>query len=502
MVRWIRSLPLFVILSGFAITGMYLPMIFAIQLEDWLIARTFFYHTTFLLILLSLVAVAVTGHRSRNTARNYLLTVFAAFICIPAALALPFNHLVPQVTYFQSYFEMLSCLTTTGATLFTDPSVLPDPLHLMRALVGWFGGYFMLVVALAIFAPLQIGGFEIFNAARGTTRATTQIQPADAAARLRRYSREIFPIYALLTAVLALCLILSGDRMLVAVTHAMAILSTSGISPVGGLSGSNSGYLGEVMMLFFFIFAITRHSFQQGRDGHALQRLKEDKEINLALICVVVIPVLLFVRHWLVALEGDDGATLTSAIAALWGGVFTVLSFMTTTGFESAAWDGARSWSGLGAPGLILMGLATMGGGIATTAGGIKLLRVYALYKHGQREIDRLSHPHSVAGQSLRVRQIRREGALVAWVFFMLFLVSLSVVAMALALTGMNFADSLVFAVAGLSTTGPLVGAAGSGFTDYASISDTAKAIIAAAMVLGRLEALAVIAVLNPNYWR
>lgn len=502
MMGWLRSLPLFVVLPGLGISGMYIPMIFAIRLQDWLVARTLFYHTTFLLILLSLVAIAVTGHQPRNTARSYLVTVFAAFILIPAALAVPFDALVPQIGYFGAYFEMLSSLTTTGATLFEDPAVLPAPLHLMRSLAGWFGGFFMLVVAMSIFAPLQIGGFEIFNASRGTARATTQIRTADAAQRLRKYSRQIFPIYLLVTTILALALLVAGDRTLVAVTHAMAVLSTSGISPVGGLEGAASGYVGEVVMIFFFVFAVSRHTFLHSGDGQAVRQLKQDKEINLMLICVILIPLLLFLRHWTAAFDVDASGEADSALAALWGGVFTVLSFLTTTGFESSAWEGARSWSGLGNTGLILMGLSVMGGGIATTAGGIKLLRVYALYKHGEREIGRLNHPSSVAGQSLRVRMIRREGAQVAWVFFMLFLISIAVVTLLFTLTGMNFADALVFAIAGLSTTGPLVQAAGSGFADFAGTSDAVRLIFAAAMVVGRLETLAVIALLNPNYWR
>ena len=220
------------------------------------------------------------------------------------------------------------------------------------------------------------------------------------------------------------------------------------------------------------------------------------------LVCLTVIPTLLFLRHWTAAYEVSAEAEIPNAIAAFWGAVFTVLSFLTTTGFESAAWEGARNWSGLGTTGLILMGLSIMGGGIATTAGGIKLLRIYALYKHGQREIQRLSHPNSVAGASFRVRLIRKEGAQIAWVFLMLFTLSLALVALGLSATGISFSDSLLFATAGLSNTGPLANAAGESFTGYANISDTGKVILCIAMVLGRLEALAVIAVLNPNYWR
>ncbi len=500
--NWLRSLPLFVQLLAFSVVMMYLPMAFAIRLEDWDVARTFFYYTTFLLILLALVGIAVTGYSSRNNARHYLVTVFAAFLTIPALLAMPFTYLVPSITYFQAYFEMLSCLTTTGATLFDDPTLVPAPLHMMRAIVGWIGGFFILVVAMAIFAPLQIGGFEIFAAGRGTQKTSNQIATADARQRLTRYASQIFPVYVFVTSLLVLCLLIAGDRTLVAVSHAMSIISTSGISPVGGLQGASSGYAGEALMFLFLFFAVSRHTFFFSTDKEVVQNLKLDKEVNLVLLCVTVIPALLFIRHWTAAFEVSTSVEAPSAIAALWGAMFTVLSFLTTTGFESASWEGARSWSGLGTTGIILMGLSIMGGGIATTAGGVKLLRVYALYKHGQREIDRLSHPNSVAGSSLRVRMIRREGAQIAWIFLMLFVLSLALVALALSATGISFSDSLLFATAGLSNTGPLANAAGESFTGYANISDTGKVILCVAMVLGRLEALAVIAVLNPNYWR
>ncbi len=499
---WLRSLPLFVQLLGFAVVMMYLPMVFAIRLEDWVVARTFFYYTTFLLILLALVGIAVSGYSPPNTARNYLVTVFASFLVIPALLALPFNYLINSITYFQAYFEMLSSLTTTGATLFDDPTIVPAPLHLMRAIAGWVGGFFILVVAMAIFAPLNIGGFEIFAAGQGLQKSSNQIGSADAKQRLARYGEQIFPIYLAVTAALTLALLVAGDRTLVAVSHAMSIVSTSGISPVGGLEGASSGYAGEVLMFLFLFFAVSRHSFFFASSKEFFQNLKLDKEINLALACLIIIPVLLFLRHWTAAYEVSAGAEVPSVIAAIWGSMFMVLSFLTTTGFESAAWEGARNWSGLGTTGLILMSLSVMGGGIATTAGGVKLLRVYALYKHSQREIQRLNHPNSIAGSSRRVRLIRREGAQIAWIFLMLFALSLGLVALALSATGISFDDSILFATAGMSNTGPLAHAAGESFTGYANISDTGKLILCVAMILGRLEALAVIAVLNPNYWR
>ena len=94
-----------------------------------------------------------------------------------------------------------------------------------------------------------------------------------------------------------------------------------------------------------------------------------------------------------------------------------------------------------------------IGGGVATTAGGVKLLRVYVLYMHGRRELERLVHPSSIGGSGQRARRLRREGAYVAWIFFMLFAISIAAVMLALSLSGLDFEQSVVLSIAALSTT-------------------------------------------------
>ena len=182
--------------------------------------------------------------------------------------------------------------------------------------------------------------------------------------------------------------------------------------------------------------------------------------------------------------------------------MFTVLSFLTTTGFESADWEEARSWSGLGTPGLILMGLALIGGGVATTAGGVKLLRVFALYLNGLREMERLVHPSSVSGEGLGNRRIQKDGAFIAWIFFMLFALSLATVAVLLAALGSSFEEALVLSIAALSTTGPLINFAAETPIRIAELGSASKIVLCFAMVLGRLETLAIIALLTPTLWR
>ena len=250
------------------------------------------------------------------------------------------------------------------------------------------------------------------------------------------------------------------------------------------------------------MLAVSRKILAYDGKFPSVSDIASDSEFRLMLFFISVLPAFLFLRHWVGALEFNDQNDLSAAVQALWGSVFTVLSFLTTTGFESRFWDTAQNWSGLHSPGIILIGLVVMGGGVATTAGGVKLLRVYALYKHGTCELQKLTFPTSIGGAGKTARHIRREGAYIAWLFFMLFAISTAVVMLGLALTGLTFEQSLGFAVSALSTTGPLAGAVLGESGNYGLLENPARAILCAAMVLGRLETLAIIALLNPEFWR
>lgn len=255
-------------------------------------------------------------------------------------------------------------------------------------------------------------------------------------------------------------------------------------------------------MFLFMFFSLSRLTFSSDTLSVDTRRLDRDPEFRLGVFLVVCIPLMLFLRHWVAAFEVNAGDGIGIAFAALWGAVFTVLSFLSTTGFESVHWQSAQDWSGLATPGMILMGMAMIGGGVATTAGGVKLLRVYALYLNGVREMERLVHPSSISGARKSTKRLQRNGAYVAWVFFMLFALSLAVISTALSAVGASFEEALILSVAMLSTTGPLTEIAGSTPIALELLSSPAKLILCVAMILGRLETLALIALLSPNLWR
>lgn len=497
-------LPLFLLMIFLASVAMLVPAVYGGVVRELAAARAFLYSGLMGLILFGLVALAHAGRKTSHGTLGPLLSLLSAFVFLPLLLAVPFYEALGTTTFLHAYIEMVSAITTTGATLFDDPQRLNGTLHLWRGMVGWLGGLLMWIAASAILAPLNLGGFEVTARAEPGRRETVGpgVTAPETRARIASASSALVPIYVGLTLLMWILLVVSGDRSLVALCHAMAVMATSGISPVGGLENSVAGIPGEGVMALFMLFALSRLTFSTDTARSGSGGLLRDPEFRIGLGLALVVPLALFLRHFLGAIDVSAQDSLRDAALAFWGSIFTVLSFLTTTGFASAHWDAAQNWSGLRTPGLLFLGLSLIGGGVATTAGGVKLLRVFALYLNGLREMERLVHPSSVGGGGRYGRRLQKDGAYIAWIFFMLFALTLALVTMALTASGVSFDTALIMTVSGLSTTGPLLEFAGDSPIRLIEMGDTAKAIFTAAMVLGRLETLAIIALFTQDLWR
>ena len=537
---FVLRLPLIVILAGIGALAMVLPGLYA-HAQDLHKIGSIFLGCAGLFFLLSVILALSTADEPEGPrARSVLLTMLGTMAILPAMLAVPFSLALPDTGFFNAWWEMVSCLTTTGASLYSAELLAP-PLHLWRAMVGWMGGLFMLVAAVALLAPLRVGGFEILampygrgerferlpRSADGRTMMmpmavpVLQTEMADPVHRVIRAGRMVLPLYAGLTGLMWVALLMLGESGLVALTRAMGTLSTSGISPVSGPAGQGSGIAGEVVIFLFLIPALSRRFWPGGGELKVSARLLDDPELRMAAGAVLLVSLLLFARHFFDAIgvspTGAAGVleTLDSAASAAWGGIFTGLSYLTTTGWNSMEWQGARNWSGLSSPGLMLAGLAMMGGGVATTAGGVKLLRVYALARHSERELEKIVHPSSIGGGGMMARRLRREGAYLAFIFFMLFATTLAVVVMMISVQEIEFDSATILSIAALTNTGPLAGAipltpvfqgsagmAGAPWQGWAGLPAVTKAILAGGMIIGRLETLVILALLSPEYWR
>lgn len=501
----LRELPLLVVLMALCGAAMLLPAAHAEMLHDHRVARTFVYAAVMVWVLAAMLAFALAGQRPPLRARGQILTVAAPYLVLPPILALPLlSGEGGGLPFRDAWFEMLSAFTTTGASLYGPPD-LTRSVHLWRALVGWLGGFYILVVALAVLAPLNLGGMEVVSGrtpGRGASGASQITEIAGMAERMARFAAGIFPIYGGLTLLLWIGLLMAGEVNLVALIHAMSTLSTSGISAVGGLKAGTSGLAGELLIFAFLALALTRlplvWALGLGRTG----RVTQDPELRTALVILLVLPLFLLARLWWGAAASGQGGDFAAALNAWWGRMFMSLSFLTTTGFESASWAPGSAWAHQHPAGTAFWGLAILGGGIATTAGGVKLLRVAALFRHSTDELNRLVHPNSVAGAFGGSRLIAREGIFLAWVFFMLFAMLIAVFVALLTLLGESFESALVLTLAALTNTGPLVTTMPDLVLPWASLGSAERVVLGAAMVVGRLDTLAVVVLLLPDTWR
>jgi trk system potassium uptake protein TrkH len=247
MLAWFRTLPLFVVLLWISAGAMVLPAAMAVLTEDFATGRRFFYASLMTMIAATLIGIATQGNRTVATERRQLVTLVLSYLLLPLILAIPMEQAVSATRFINVYLDMVSALTTTGAVVF-DPDRLPPAVHLWRATVGWLGGLLIWVSAMAVLAPLNLGGYEVTSEARveGQIQTSlTQTGAAGAAERLRRSAAQLTPVYGVLTIILSFGLLLAGEEPLVAVIHAMSTMATSGITPVDGLGRTARRYRGR-----------------------------------------------------------------------------------------------------------------------------------------------------------------------------------------------------------------------------------------------------------------
>lgn len=497
----LADLPLPVLLLGLTGGLAFLPAIHALAVDDEKLARGFFYSALVLLIISVLLGIATWGRPRSEGPRSHLAALAGAYALLPCAMALPMLEVIPDTRAGNAWFEMISAFTMTGATAYPADRLAPS-IHLWRALVGWFGGFITLLAATAILAPLNLGGVEVATGrvpGRGVLGVTQIGRAEDPTDRLARMALRILPVYGGLTFLLWLGLLTLGEDGLTALIHAMGTLSTSGISGPTRLAEGTAAIPGEMLICLFFLFAVTRRAFPALQPSRNRGPLLADPELHLAALILLSLTSILFLRHFFIAEAAEVEAGLATALTSLWGILFTATSFLTTTGYVSGHWLAGESWSGVGTSAMVLMGLAIFGGGAATTAGGVKLLRVYALLRHGERELERVIHPSSIGRGGAERRRLASEGAQMAWVFFMLFGISIALTVALLSLLGVAFEPALVLAIASLTTTGPLAELGMGQPISFAALSDPVKVTLGLAMVVGRLEMLALLVLILPS---
>jgi trk system potassium uptake protein TrkH len=419
--------------------------------------------------------------RDRLSLQQIFLLTTGIWLLLPVFAALPFVFGATGSDYTDAFFEAMSGLTTTGATVMTGLDGLPAGLLLWRGLLQWFGGIGIIVVAMVFLPELRVGGMQIFRSEGFDTMG--KVLPRAAA-----ISAQISTVYVGLTLACALAYGAAGMEGFDAVVHAMTTVSTGGFANSDASFGAHKGAAEYIAVAFMVAAALPFVLYVQLLNGQGAPLL-HDRQVRAFAATLSAIVVLAAVT---VATTLPYAPELAFREA-----LFNVTSILTGTGYASVDYMG---WGGFLIALLFFAGL--IGGCAGSTSCSVKVFRYQLLFAALRAQIARIQSPHGVFQARYAGRPVARDVLSSVMAFFVLFVVSLGVFSVLLALTGLDFVTSVSGAAAALANIGPglgpIIGPAG----NYAPLSDLAKWILAAAMLIGRLELMVVYVLFTTRFWQ
>jgi len=415
--------------------------------------------------------------------------------------------------FTDSLFEIMSGFTTTGATILTDIESLPRGLLFWRSLTHWLGGMGIVTLALVIFPALGVSGYHMFKS-EVPGPSTERLQP-----RLAETAMALWGVYALLTLVESVLLILAGMNLFDAVCHSFGTMATGGFSTKNAsIAHYSSGAIHWIIVLFMFLAGVNFLLHFNALRGKALPAFKDGEfrfYTGIIVFATMFATVVLFFQglplveqaresfrqdaatYENFALHMEEQAALLSGLYGCFReAAFQVVSITTTTGYCTADFD---VWPGTLR--FLLLILMFVGGCAGSTGGGMKMIRIVVVLKAGWRETVRMARPRvvrpiKVGGVSL---DETRVGNIVSFVLLFLSLTAVSSLLMTLFVPDLLTAFTSVAAC--IANIGP--GLAGVGAVEnYAWMPDPAKWILIFNMLLGRLEIFTILVLLRPSVWR
>ena len=388
-----------------------------------------------------------------------------------------------DLSYVDAYFESLSGLTTTGATVITGLDSLPKSILWYRQQLQWFGGMGLIVLAVAILPMLGIGGMQLYRAETPGPVKDSKLTP-----RITETAKALWYIYLGLTLACALAYWGAGMSLFDAICHAFSTIAIGGFSNYDASIGHfNSMGVNIVCVIFLWIAALNFALHYAAASGRSLKGYFYDPElkaffiiqISLVLICFIV----LIQFNWF----ADAGIAFDQAL-------IQSVSMSTTAGFTTTDFS---NWP-VFLP-IMLIFSSFIGGCAGSTGGGLKVIRVLLLYLQGKREVDRLIHPKAVYSVKLGDRALPDRVVEAVWGFFSAYAMIFVIIMIGLIATGMDDVTAFSATAATLNNLGPGLGEVAA---TYADVSDSGKWLLIIAMLFGRLEVFSLLVLFSPTFWR
>jgi trk system potassium uptake protein TrkH len=387
-----------------------------------------------------------------------------------------------DLSFTDAAFESMSGLTTTGATVITGLDQLPKSLLFYRQLLQWLGGMGIIVLAVAIFPMLGIGGMQLYR-----TESPGPVKDNKLTPRITETAKALWYIYLSLTILCAGAYWIAGMSGFDAISHSFATVAIGGFSTHDASIGYFDNIYIESVAIFFMLMSGINFAlhFVVWRRRNPLAYFA-DTEVRMYLGMLVSVSAIVII---ILATNPIDG------IEPIRDGLFQTISIATTTGFTTADFS---TWPSV-APVLLL--LAAFAGGCAgSTAGGIKMIRVVMIYLQGLREVMRLIHPNGVFPIKLNHAPVGDRVVEAVWSFFSVYVIIFLIMVTLVIIAGdLDFTTAFSAVGACLNNLGPGLGEVA---FNYASLNPAVKWLLMFTMMLGRLEIFTLLVLLTPAYWR
>ncbi len=426
--------------------------------------------------------VSSAGASTRLTLRHAFVMTVLSWVSLAAFGALPilWSGIVPS--YADAFFESMSGLTTTGATVITGLDYAPPGLLFWRALLQWLGGLGIIVMAIAVLPMLQIGGMQLFKAE--AFDAPEKILP-----RATQISGIMTLIFIALTAFCAVLYRLAGMTMTDAIMHAMTTVATGGFSSKDlSIGYYDNAAIDVIAIVFMCIGSLPFLLYIKVLQGQPMSLFKDD-QVKAFFALVAFFTLVIWIYQIASGIRtGSEGLRYAA---------FNVVSIMTGTGYANADY---YSW-GPFAAGLFFV-IMFIGGCAGSTSCGIKVFRLQVLFATIRQHANRIVYPHGTFVSRFNGRPIPDSVSAAVMSFFFLYVVSFAVLAILLSLTGLEELTALSGAATAISNVGPglgeIIGPAG----NFGPLNDTALWLLSFGMLLGRLEFFTVLVLFVPAFWR
>ena len=468
-------------------------VVFSISYLMPVVASLVYDDGTLIDFLLAMVWTAGTGvllwlltrrYKGELSIRHGYMLVVAMWTAMPAVATLPLLLVIDGLSFTDAYFETMSGITTTGATVLTGLDILPPAINLWRHELNWLGGMGIIVLAVAILPLLGVGGRQLFKAETPGPMKDAALTP-----RITETARNLWLVYAGITLACIASLKLAGMNWLDAICHAFAAMGLGGFSTHDASVGYfDSPAIEAVLIVFMLIAAMNFATHFLVWRAKSLSIYLRDVEglatVAVTLASCVGIGAFLW---W----QGTYPGFWTSLRHAS----FNLVSIATDCGFVSQDFN---QWPIFAPMWMLFLSCITVSSG--STGGGIKMVRTIILFKQAGREFVKLLHPAAVNPMKIGGHVIANNIVFAVLGFIFLYFMSVATLTFMLLISGLDFISAFSAVIACINNAGPGLGMVGPA-SNFGVLTDFQTWVCTFAMLIGRLEIFTMLILFTPHFW-